>query len=169
MATKAVRLHHEEGGQAARDYLAATIESSDYWGPDSTNKPAKGWAAVIQTCLDTYVSLAATDTRPALDTPIKTTIDVAGLQVDMTVDVVLLDEGGYTAHLPLWDKPALTGEMAATLAAALVLALEQELGRERVTAIEVWHLRSGTTFTVPRAAALAREPGLAQALQRFVS
>ena len=169
MATKAVRVHHSGGPEAARRYLADTIEASSYWGPESLHKGPKSWAATIQSCLDTYITLADSDPRPTLDTPISTTVDVGGIPLAVTIDVVLLDDAGYTARLPLWDKAELDGDTAALYAAPLVLALEQELGTERATGVETWHLRSGSSFVVPRAAALARQAELAQALRRYVA
>ncbi len=169
MATKAVRLHHTAGAEAARRYLADTIEASPYWGPNSPHRAPQSWAATIQTCLATYITLADSDPRPTLDTPISTTVEIDGLPLAVTIDVVLLGDGGYTARLPLWDKAELDDEIAALYATPLILALEQELGTERSLGVEIWHLRSGSSFIVPRAAALAHQADVAQALHRFIA
>jgi len=156
MASKAIRVLHQSGSVAARDYLESTIESSTYWGSESENKGARSWAGTIKKCMETYIEFSDTDIRPALGAPVSSTIEIAEFQLAMTIDVVLLDEGGYTARLPLWDKNLITEDIAAILATPMVLALERELGVERVTAVEIWHLRSRSTFAISRSGALAR-------------
>lgn len=76
--------------------------------------------------------------------------------VAVTVDVVVLDPSGYVGRYVLWDKPDLTAADAELLAGPIVRALEQELGKERVVGVELWHLRSGGQMFVASSTAVAR-------------
>lgn len=154
-AASAVRRLHRESADVAAHRLNRAFESSDYWGPNGP-APARGWANSIRTCFQTYIDLASGDGRPTLNTSINLDVFVGTDSVGVSIDVVLLDPRGYVGRHLLWDTPPLTQQDAEVLAAPVVLALQQELGADRVVGVEVWHLRSGTQIFVDSQTALGR-------------
>jgi hypothetical protein len=154
-AASAVRRFHREGADAAVRRLNRAFDGSDYWGPNGPAQ-ARGWANSIRTCFQTYIDLASADDRPSLNTSINLDVSLGTDSVGVSVDVVLLDPNGYVGRYLLWDTPPLTQQDAEVLAAPVVLALQQELGADRVAGVEVWHLRSGSQIFVDMQAALGR-------------
>ena len=74
-------------------------------------------------------------------------------ELGVYVDVVLLDPRGYVPRIALWDTNPLNRTSARLYAAPVWKVLEDELGSGRVVEVEVWHLRSTTTWTVAASAA----------------
>jgi hypothetical protein len=168
MATSAVRRFHREGAQVALDRLNRGLNGSNYWGPNGSPQ-ARAWAESIRTCFDRYVALAAADPRPTLNIPFTADVAVGQNLVGVSLDVILLDPAGYVGRYVLWDLPALTQSDAELLSAPIVRALEDELGEDRVSGVEVWHLRSGSQAYVDAATALARLPEVGAVVEGYSS
>jgi hypothetical protein len=168
VAAAAVRRYHRVGTNAAYQYITTTFEQSSYWGP-SGRPQARTWAANIVECFDSYAELAGQDERAVFQSGIATDVAVGANAVGVTVDVILIDEGGYVGRHLLWDSPELTQDDAEILAAPIAAALEAELGAGRVVGIEVWQLRSREQILVTADVALARLPEVAEIVARYVS
>lgn len=154
-AQSAIRRFHREGPAEARLALVQSFERSPYWGPGGSPQ-ARGWATAVVECFDTYDSLASADVRPVLGSSVAADVDVGPNKVGVTVDVVLLDPGGYVGRHVLWDRQELTEYDAEILSAAIAQALTDELGVDRIVGVELWHLRSGGQVFVPAQVAFAR-------------
>lgn len=168
MAQSAVRRFHREGADASVTQLNDAIARSEYWGPNG-NAPARSWAETISECFQRYIDLASLDSRPTLGTPVVADVRVGSNAIGVSLDVVLLDPNGYVGRHLLWDRPELTQSVAELLAAPIVLALEQELGMNRVVGAEVWHLRSGQQHSIDRATALAGVQRVQRVVNRYTS
>ena len=68
----------------------------------------------------------------------------------------MLDDEGYVGRHLLWDIPVPTPDETALLAAPIVVAMQAELGADRVVGVEIWHLRSRAEFFVTAVDALTR-------------
>jgi hypothetical protein len=167
-ANAAVRLHHQRGVAAAHIYLNGSFDRSGYWGPSGPPQ-ARSWANNIRECFQTYQEMAGEDRRPTLGMPIKTDIQFGANSVGITVDVVLMDSEGYVGRYPLWDVPSLTRDDAELLACPIALGMGQELGRDRIVGVDLWHLRDAETIFVPAASAIARANDVAEILARYLS
>lgn len=168
IANAAVRLHHQRGATAAHTYLNGAFDRSGYWGPSGPPQ-SRGWANNIRECFQAYQELAGQDPRPTLGLPIKIDVQFGANAVRITVDVVLIDAGGYVGRYPLWDVPPLTQDDAELLSCPIVLGMGQELGLDRIVGVEVWHLRDRETALVPAVGALARARDVEEILARYLS
>lgn len=167
-AMSAVRRFHGEGAAAAVGYLNQTFSRSSYWGPGGRPQ-ATAWANAVMRSFDNYVALASADDRPVLPGGVACDVQVGTHTIGVSVDVVLLDAAGYVARHVLWDVPELSQDDAELQAAPIVVGLEAELGPGRVVGVEVWHLRSGSTFFVAAGAAIARLAEVEQIVEAFLA
>jgi len=142
MAAAAVARYHREGETEALRRLRRSFADSSYWGPSGTPQ-AQGWASGIVTSFERYAHLAERDGRDAFAIDLKRDVAVGAHIVGVHIDAVLFDDDGYVGRIALWDKAALTSELAVQYAVPAFLALEEELGEGRVVGIQVWHLRTG--------------------------
>jgi hypothetical protein len=101
--------------------------------------------------------------------PVTTDVDVGEHTIGVSLDVILLDPNGYVGRYLLWDTPTLNQDDAELLAAPIVLALQRELGDDRVAGVEIWHLRSRRQTLVHAAAALARVGEVATIVDDYTS
>jgi hypothetical protein len=166
-ARSAITRHHRESPQAARGRLVQSFRGSDYWGPKGRPQ-ARGWAAAIVRCYDTYAHLTSHDRRPAFATALERDLELAPDVLAVHVDVVLLDDGGYVPRLVLWDDNELTAARAVQFAAPAWRVMEDDLGEGRVPAVEVWSLRQPTCHTVTPAETAAAMPHVARVVHRLV-
>lgn len=165
-ATAAIVRHHREGPARAAARMDRSYRNSPYWGQRGT--PQGGWATAMRACYQTYVQLAANDPRPAFATGLNRDLTVAPDELGVYIDVVLLDPRGYVPRLVLWDSNELTVDLAVRYAAPAWAVLEEELGEDRVPAVEVWSLRAPTQHTVTPAQAQAALPDVARIVHRLV-
>jgi len=142
MAAAAVTRYHREGQTEAMGRLRRSFSDSSYWG-SSGSPQARGWASAIVTSFERYVHLAESDGRDAFAVALKRDVAIGAHVVGVHVDAVLLDDDGYAGRITLWDRAAITSELAVQYAVPAFLALEEELGEGRVVGIQVWHLRTG--------------------------
>lgn len=142
IAAAAVARYHREGHAKALRRLRRSFTDSSYWGP-SGSAQAQGWASAIVTGFERYVHLAERDGRDAFAVDLKRDVTVGMHTVGVHIDVVLLDDDGYVGRIALWDKAAVTSELAVQYAVPARRALDQELGEGRVAGVQVWHLRTG--------------------------
>lgn len=154
-ASSAVRRLHREGPARATVVLNQSFDRSGHWGPNGPPQ-AKGWANAIRESFDTYVELSGHDDRPVLSHSINRNVEVGNHEVGVKLDVVLLDDEGYVGRYLLWDIPLPTLDEAALLAAPIVVAMQAELGADRVAGVEIWHLRNRAEFFISAADALAQ-------------
>lgn len=168
MAAAAIRRLHRDNPVDPVGDLEATINRSDYWGPSGSSQ-AQGWAQNVIDHFERYVELNRSDGRPVMPASVSTDIAVGSNEIGVTIDVVVLDPHGYVPRWPLWDKPLPDRGEACILAAPLAAALEEEAGRGRTTAVEIWHLRSGTQFVIPASDALGALQRAERIVQDFVS
>jgi len=167
VASSAIRRFHREDPQVAREYLVETFRRSPYWGASGPAQ-ARGWAASIVESFDAYVELANGDTRRALGSTVTAEAVLGEHSVGVSLDVVLLDDEGYVARHVLWDVPELTDGDARLQAAPIVLALQAELGDDRVAGVEVWHLRSRKRVFVSRDEALGELDRVRSIVERYL-
>jgi hypothetical protein len=118
---------------------------------------------------DTYIELASSDDRPVLVGGVASDVQVGINSIGVSVDIVILDPGGYCARHVLWDVPPLTLDDAQLQSAPIVAALQSELGEDRVVGVEVWHLRSGDTLFVASGDAVARLPEVEVIVDGYLS
>ncbi len=169
IARSAITRHHRESPQAARDRLVQSFRGSNYWGAKG-RPPARGWAAAIVRCYDTYAHLTSEDRRPAFATALERDLELPPDDaLGVHVDVVLLNDAGYVPRLVLWDDNELTAARAVLFAAPAWRVMEDDLGEGRVPAVEVWSLRQPTCRTVTSADAAAAMPQVARVVHRLVS
>lgn len=166
-ARSAVTRHHRESPQAARERLLRSFRDSQYWGPKGRPQ-ARGWAAAIVRCYDTYAQLTSQDRHPSFATALERDLDLPPDALGVHVDVVLLDNAGYVPRLVLWDDNELTASRAVQFAAPAWRVMEDDLGEGRVSAVEVWSLRQPTCRTVTPAEARAAMPQVARVVHRLV-
>lgn len=142
IAAAAVARYHREGQTEALRSLRRSFANSSYWGP-SGSPQAQGWANAIATSFGRYVHLAERDGRDSFAIDLKRDVAIGVHIVGVHIDAVLLDEDGYVGRIALWDKAAITSELAVQYAVPALLALEEELGEGRIAGVQVWHLRTG--------------------------
>jgi hypothetical protein len=167
-ARSAIARHHRESPATARAELHRSFRDSDYWGPKG-RPSARGWAAAIRRCYDTYAQLTQSDSRPAFTTRMDRDINLPPDTLAVYIDVVLLDAGGYVPRLVLWDDNELTADRALAFGAPAWRAAEDELGDGRVAHVEVWSLRQPTQCIVTPAQANGAMPQVARVVHRLVS
>lgn len=167
-AASAVRRLHRDGAEAAVAQLNAAFDRSSHWGPGGPSR-ARSWANSIRECFQSYAELVTGDSRPTLGMPVTTDVDVGEHTIGVSLDVILLDPNGYVGRYLLWDTPTLNQDDAELLAAPIVLALQRELGDDRVAGVEIWHLRSRRQTLVHAAAALARVGEVATIVDDYTS
>lgn len=159
---KAIRVFHEEGPDAARSSLKASL--SNYFaqpGAPSTQ------AANARSSLDTYIRLAAVDPREAFVPRSRTDVAVHDDSVAADVDVVLLDPNGYAGRVLLFGPtPQLTVAQLEIMAFAPVAALVDEFDESSVVGVDVWEVRRERITTVITAPALARSDDVAELIRR---
>jgi hypothetical protein len=147
IASAAVARFHREGADPASRRLRQSFASSSYWGPNGTPQ-ARGWGSAIVESFDRYIVLAREDGREAFTVDIKHDVQIGSHVVGTHVDAVLLDDDGYVGRIVLWDRAALTGDLARAYSVPVLLALEDQLGEGRVAGVQVWHLRTGDIYFV---------------------
>lgn len=168
VAASAVRRFHREGAVAATNALNRSFDASSYWGPTGTLQ-ASGWANAIRAKFNTYVELASADSRPVFNTQVAADVPIGQHLVGVLIDVVLLDPMGYVGRHIIWDTQTLTHTNAERLAGPIILAMQQELGEDRVAGAEIWHLQSRAAFNIDRATALRRLEDIAAIVSTYLS
>jgi hypothetical protein len=113
--------------------------------------------------------MAAGDGRRALGSTITSDVPIDGNSIGVIIDVILLDPHGYVGRYVLWDKPPISTPEAELTAAPVVLAMQEELGENRVVGVEVWHLRSRSAFFVSREQAIQRLEEVAAIVNSFLA
>jgi hypothetical protein len=89
--------------------------------------------------------------------------------IGIYVDVVLLDSHGYTARIVLWDSNPLSHSRAVLYGAPVWMAMEEELGSDRVSGVEVWKLRTGDQELVLPGEARAAMPEVERIAHRIAA
>lgn len=166
IASASIVRYHREGRSAAWRRLNQAFQRSDYWGPNG-NAQARGWADSIRNCFNTYADRADQDHRQVFWTRFRRDVRFASHELSAAADIVLLDDVGYTGRLVLWDTPELTRDLAELMACPIVIALGDGLGANRISGVEVWHLRSGTQVAVGSHDALRRSAQVSRILADF--
>lgn len=166
VANTAVRIYHRNSPEAARQYLNSAFDTSTYWGPTG-RASARGWANSIRTYFDNYMNLAERDDRGALAMTVTSDVQFGDHAIGVKLDVVLLDEDGYVARIPLWEKDPLDQSVMETLSGPIVEALAIELGATRAVGVDFWHLRSSVTTHVTAATARGRTSAATDAIDRY--
>lgn len=166
MATSAIARHHRESPLIALRHLEATVARSKYWGPAGP-PTARGWARSILDCFGQYQYMDAADGRQAFSWALDLDLALPPNDLAVHVDAVLFDPGGYIGRIALWDTPPLTRTLAHVYAAPVSRALEDELGVGRISAVQVWHLRSQVQETVDASSATRALPEAERIVQRL--
>lgn len=153
--TRAVRLLHTagHGETAAVEYLDERL-STDFWRKDGNATKARNARASF----DNYRRRALADARVAVPGDHNATVAVGPHVVAAGCDVVLVGDRGYDGRLCLWgiqERPLSEAELA-LLACPIVLALDNELGEDRIGGLEIWFLRSDVATYIPAEHARAR-------------
>lgn len=165
---KAIREYHEDGVDAAWASLEAGL-SGEYW----TDKKGLTKAKTARDLLDSYLQLAATDTRVAVGVTAHT-IRWAEHDIAANVDVLLSEPRGHvgrvclTGVVPRSPNDAELALIAAAPLQGLLHEFESRLFDNVIAEIEIWTLRTGTTAVVSREQAEVAWPQLLQHLQRAI-
>lgn len=159
---KAIRKFHEDGADAARGSLRASL--SNYFaqpGAPSTQ------AANARAALDTYIRLASPDPRPAFVPRSRSDVSVADDQLAADVDVVLLDPQGYAGRVLLFGpEQELTTHQLEVVAFGPVASLVAEFSADSVVGVDVWEIRRERISTVTSTNALARRDDVVELIRR---
>lgn len=164
-ASASIVRFHRENPDAAWQRLDRGLASSSYWG--RTGTPQAGWADSIRACFQVYRALAEPDQRVSFATGVSRELLVEPDDIGVYVDVVLLDAGGYTPRVVLWDSNPLSHSRAVLYGAPVWKAMEEELGSGRVSGVEVWKLRTGNQELVLPNEASAAMPEVEQIAHRI--
>jgi hypothetical protein len=166
---KAIRVYHEHGLDAAWACLESGL-SGEYW----TGKSGLTKAKIARDQLDTYLHLAAPDTRLAVAFTART-IHWAGHEIAANVDVLLSEPRGHVGRICLTGvmHRSLSDTDRALIAAAplqgLLEEFEARLFDNIIAEIEIWELRTGAKAVVSREQAEAAWPQLHKHLERALS
>ena len=158
---KAVRVYHQEGSREAA--LGAVSLTSPYW---TENARGMTLASNYRASLDRYIELDSSDGRRYFDAGARPTVDIAGIDLNLYIDVLVYDLFGHYARICLWDRALPTEQQAAVMAAPVALGLQQIVGEDRAREVAFWHLRTGRILPVTVASAFAELPAAADAVAR---
>jgi hypothetical protein len=166
---KAIRIYHTDGLEAAMTHIEQGL-SHDYWRTKAGLTKAK----TARQLLDTYISLAAADSRTAV--PVKKyTVHELGHDIAADVDLLLSGPRGLIGRICFTAAMGrlLTPDERALIAAAPLRGLCEEfeggLLDDVIADIELWELRMDTTAVVTREEADAAWPALLHHLARATS
>lgn len=162
--TKAVRVFHEEGVEAADRYVIGAFEKPTWKSPRTRTKARNAIAS-----FENYKTMAMGDPRPVAIGDQRATVHVAGHQVSAGYNVVVLDDAGVAGRYCVWsiiERPFANHELA-LLTCPIVLALGEELGEERVLGVDFWFLRTNTRAHVSAEAAVGALPDLNRIVRRL--
>jgi hypothetical protein len=136
------RLHFDEGYDQASTELDTVLTRT--WS--SGVKAGKGRSARQQ--FDNYVAMDRLDDRMPY-AHVEREVEFGANSVNVRIDVALIEDRGYSGRVVIWSgTTAPSGDIVDFTACACAKALEEEMGRNRVVAIEVWHPRSSTIIPV---------------------
>lgn len=149
------------GPAAARAELAQTLARS--W---SASPSKQGKARTAMQSFDNYVHMATTAGGVAIS-PIDYEVQLGPNSVNAKVDVALLEPYGYSGRMVLWTGVN-TPDRALTRMVAFVgtVALQLELGSNRVIGLEVWHPRTRSIYSFDITEALGARASVLRALRR---
>jgi hypothetical protein len=141
----AVRVYHTEGLEAAQKQL--NIGLSGYFARQGS---PTGKARVAHENFERYVALAERDEREVFGTNVRMDLFVREHDLSVQADVLLFDPGGYAGRVLLWgaDAQSLTSTQLRLLATPIIVAMQEELGQERVVGTDIWQIRSEQITTI---------------------
>jgi hypothetical protein len=162
---KAIRIFHAEGLSQAIDYLEGRRPGAT--GLRGTYGPGGDRATQgrrTREAFDRYVRMAEADGRDYADVAVSGDVEIGGHTVGLAVDAVLFDEGGYAGRLLTWDLGEMTSELALLIAGPAVLLVDQKMGEDTCSEIEVWDLEHDRQWRFLRAHALGAIQDVEEAL-----
>jgi hypothetical protein len=147
---KAVRCYHREGLAAAAQALTDGFSSASWRSPSAAGKARKA-----RELFGVYVEMDRAAAQLFADANVKPVVKLGRAEVRADVDVVCFDPAGdLCPRVLLWDLTECSTRQAQIISAVSVVAVEQALGHGRVTAAEVWRLRSRERHVFTRNEAL---------------
>lgn len=165
---KAIRTYHDESLADALAYLDGRHPNgarglSGTFGPKG--KRAKQGRRT-RDGFGRYVKLDRRDGRPAAELMLKEDVEIGSHLVQVTADVVVFADDGYSGRILNWDRTGVDGEVVDVLGLPGALLLDQELGEDTCVDIEIWDLERGEKWLVNREAAFSQLKKLAHLLDR---
>lgn len=165
VTTKAVRVFHGQGEDAAVDYIEQAFTGQSWRSGGNATK-----AQIAKRSFNNYRRRADADPRPVALGDSRASIIVAGNEVGAGCDVVTFEpQGGHAGRLCIWSvlsRPFERDELA-LLACPVVLALGAEFGEDAVQGLEVWMLRDDQVAVVSADDALGQIPTLNTLVRRL--
>lgn len=160
-----IKAYHVEGYEAAQRRLDRGF--SKYFARAG---PPAGMARVARANFDVYVKLDSLDGRPVFDIGRRWILDIGPDELVVTVDVLLLDPGGYVGRLVFWGNlPPLSASQLELVATPAILAMRQALGSDRVVGVEIWEVRTEKVTVISSEQADANRHRVNELVERLSS